>query len=132
MNLIQQRRDAVQMVLCRDRKLDCSPGGSIQTFPVRKEENLKPALMLMTVIVCLFIRLLWLVCGVQGSRGCYIVWCLHLGPFPVLQRSTETTGCSVFKSLVCHLNEAFGAKKKRKKERKRKKSNMKIPQCAEH
>ena len=37
--------------------------------------------MLMAVIVCLFIRLLWLVCGVQGSHGCYIVWCLHLGPF---------------------------------------------------
>ena len=35
----------------------------------------------MAVIVCLFIRLLWLVCGVQGSHGCYIVWCLHLGPF---------------------------------------------------
>lgn len=69
----------------------------------------------MTVIVCLFIRLLWLVCWVQGSHGFYIVWCLHLGPFPVLQRSTETTGCSVFKSLVCHLNEAFGAKKREKK-----------------
>lgn len=35
----------------------------------------------MTVIVCLVIRLLWLVCGVQGFRGYYIVWCLHLGPF---------------------------------------------------
>lgn len=65
------------------------------------------------LIVCLFVGVLWLVCGVQGSRGYYIVWCLHLGPFPVLQRSTETKGCSVFKSIVCHLNEAFRAKKKK-------------------
>lgn len=70
------------------------------------------------LIVCLFVGVLWLVCGVQGSRGYYIVWCLHLGPFPVLQRSTETKGCSVFKSIVCHLNEAFRAKKKKKRKKK--------------
>lgn len=82
----------------------------------------KLAFMLMAVIVCLFIRLLWLVCRAQGSLLlCYIVRRLHLGPFPVLQRSTETTGCSLFKSLVCHLNEAFGAKGKKKKKRKEKK-----------
>lgn len=38
--------------------------------------------------------------GAGISCGSYIVWCLHLGLsfslfFLVLQRSTETTGCSV-------------------------------------
>lgn len=41
----------------------------------------KVLVLLMTVIVCLFIRVPWLVCRALGSRGCYIVWCLHLGPF---------------------------------------------------
>lgn len=109
------QKGCTDVVLCRHRKLDSSPDIKIFSSPVRRRKIFKFSVRIMTVIVCLFIRLLWLVCGVQRAHGCYIVWCLHLGPYPVLQRSTETTGCSVFKSLVCHLNEAFGAKNRRKK-----------------
>lgn len=69
----------------------------------------------MTVCVCLSAPLacLW---------GAGISWFLHcLVPsfrsFSSAAASTETTGCSVFKSLVCHLNEAFGAKKEKKRKR---------------
>lgn len=73
---------------------------------------------------CVFVYWAPLAC----LRGAGISWLLHClvpsfrsffqccsGP-----RRLQAVLCS--KSLVCHLNEAFGAKK----------TNMKIPQCAEH
>lgn len=61
-------------------------------FPARRRRIFYLASMLMAVIVCLFIRLLWLVCGVQGSHGCYIVWCLHLGPFFLFSSAAAVHG----------------------------------------
>lgn len=109
LNLIQQSGGAVQMWSCAETDNWILPlVDGFQPFPARKRR-----ILTCIHVNCVFVWVLWLVCRVQASRSCYIVWCLHLCPFPVLQRSMETTGCSVFKSLVCHLNEAFRAKIKK-------------------
>lgn len=70
-----------------------------------------------SVRVCLFIRVLWLVCGVQGPRGllhCLVPSFRSSSRAPAVHR--DSWQICVFKSLVCNLNEAFGAKKKKKKQ----------------
>lgn len=95
-------------------KLDSSPGRYNSACPARKR-RIWTDVHANRVFVC------WspLAC-LQGAGALRLLRRLmpSFRSSPVLQRSTETAGWSVFKSLVCHLNEAFRAQKKKKSTRK--------------
>lgn len=97
------------MSCAEPEKLDSSPGRYNSACPVRKRRILT-GINANRVFVC------WspLAC-LQGAGASWLLRCLvpSFRSSPVLQRSTETAGCSVFKSLVCYLNEAFRAQKKK-------------------
>lgn len=112
LNLILECRDAVQMwFLSRNRRLDSSPATKRSNVSQEAAGGLELAAALMAVIACLLAS-----SGLSAGAG-KLVHAAASGAFiyVLLQQPTETSGCSAFKSFVCHLNEAFRAKKKKKK-----------------